>query len=175
MPLTTKLTFDMCLKQLFPPLLRGGEVWILPEEIMAEPAALLSALGAADKGRAQLRADRYGRPCSTQSSPAKPRCRAKTWRILLFGGEQLSKELVDALLVRAAASPDLEYLRPDRGDRQRVRCHNWLWRRSDDRSSHRQRADLHFEFLAASGPIGVRVSCTLVVPVWPAAISTGRS
>ena len=45
LPLTTKLTFDMCLKQLFPPLLRGDEVWMLPEEVTAEPAALLSALG----------------------------------------------------------------------------------------------------------------------------------
>ena len=40
-PLTTKLTFDMCLKQLFPPLLRGDDVWILPAEAVAEPAPLL--------------------------------------------------------------------------------------------------------------------------------------
>ena len=72
LPLTTKLTFDMCLKQLFPPLLRGGEVWILPEEALAEPATLLSALAA--------RADRLLKE-SQQSTltiaarpPGAPRC-----------------------------------------------------------------------------------------------------
>src|ERR1700690_1918886 len=48
-PLTTKLTFDMCLKQIFPPLLRGGEVWMLPDDVLAEPAALMKALGARKK------------------------------------------------------------------------------------------------------------------------------
>jgi amino acid adenylation domain-containing protein len=92
-PLTTKLTFDMCLKQLFPPLLRGGEVWILPEEILAQPAALLSALAARTK---------VGLNCvpslwtailhAIQSGQATPPGEGLAY--LFFGGEPLSKDLV---------------------------------------------------------------------------------
>jgi amino acid adenylation domain-containing protein len=93
MPLTTKLTFDMCLKQLFPPLLRGSEVWILPEQVLAEPATLLSALAARSK---------VGLNCvpslwtailhAIQSGQATPPGEGLTY--LFFGGEPLSKELV---------------------------------------------------------------------------------
>jgi len=93
MPLTTKLTFDMCLKQLFPPLLRGGEVWILPEEVVAEPVALLSALAARPK---------VGLNCvpslwtailhAIQSGQAAPPGEGLAY--LFFGGEPLGKELV---------------------------------------------------------------------------------
>src|SRR5579859_5531527 len=92
-PLTTKLTFDMCLKQLFPPLLRGGEVWILPEEVLAEPAKLLSALATRTK---------VGLNCvpslwtailhAIQPGQAAPPVESLTY--LFFGGEPLSKELV---------------------------------------------------------------------------------
>ena len=94
LPLTTKLTFDMCLKQLFAPLLRGGEVWMLPEEVVAQPAALLSALGARNKAglncvpslwKAMLYAVHSGKAIDPNA----------TLEYLLFGGEQLSKELVD--------------------------------------------------------------------------------
>jgi amino acid adenylation domain-containing protein len=93
MPLTTKLTFDMSLKQLFPPLLRGGEVWILPDEILAEPTALLSALATRTKvalncvpslWSAMLHAIRSG-----QAAPP-----GENLAYLIFGGEPLSKELV---------------------------------------------------------------------------------
>jgi amino acid adenylation domain-containing protein len=97
LPLTTKLTFDMCLKQLFPPLLRGGEVWILPEEVVAEPAALLSALAARTK---------VGLNCvpslwtailhAIQSGQATPPGEGLAY--LVFGGEPLSKELVTRTL-----------------------------------------------------------------------------
>jgi amino acid adenylation domain-containing protein len=97
MPMTTKLTFDMCLKQLFPPLLQGGTVWILPEETVAEPAALLAALGARTKvglncvpslWRALLHAIQSGQAVSP----------GKTLAYLFFGGEPLSKELVSRSL-----------------------------------------------------------------------------
>ena len=92
-PLTTKLTFDMCLKQLSPPLLRGGQVWILPEEVLAEPTKLLSALAARTK---------VGLNCvpslwtailhAIQSGQAKPPGEGLAY--VFFGGEPLSKELV---------------------------------------------------------------------------------
>ena len=103
-PLTTKLTFDMCLKQLFPPLLRGGEVWMLPEEMLASPVALLKALATRKK---------VGLNCvpslwrailgAIKSGQAVPPDRVLTH--VFFGGEPLSKDLVERSL---AALPNLQ-------------------------------------------------------------------
>ena len=49
LPLITRLTFDACLKQLFAPLLRGDEVLIFPDDVVAQPAKLLKALAAYDQ------------------------------------------------------------------------------------------------------------------------------
>jgi amino acid adenylation domain-containing protein len=49
LPLITKLTFDASLKQLFAPLLRGSRVWILPDDIVAQPTKLLQVLALATK------------------------------------------------------------------------------------------------------------------------------
>jgi amino acid adenylation domain-containing protein len=104
MPLTTKLTFDMCLKQLFPPLLRGGAVWLLPEEVLAEPVTLVSALGTRTKvalncvpslWSAMLQAIRSGQAATPGENLA----------YLIFGGETLSQELVTRTL---AALPHLQ-------------------------------------------------------------------
>jgi amino acid adenylation domain-containing protein len=104
LPLTTKLTFDMCLKQLFPPLLRGGAVWILPEEVVAEPVALLSALATRPKVElncvpslwtAILHAIQSGQATSP----------GERLSYLIFGGEPLSKELVTRTL---SALPHLQ-------------------------------------------------------------------
>jgi amino acid adenylation domain-containing protein len=43
-PATTKITFDAFLKQLFAPLLRGNEVWLLPEDLVTQPTALWQTL-----------------------------------------------------------------------------------------------------------------------------------
>ena len=93
MPLTTKLTFDMCLKQLFPPLLRGGEVWILPEQVLAEPATLLSALAARSKVGLNCVPSLWAAILQAiQSGQATPP--GEGLACLFFGGEPLSKELV---------------------------------------------------------------------------------
>ena len=103
-PLTTKLTFDMCLKQLFPPLLRGGEVRMLPEEVTAQPAALLLALGTRSRfglncvptlWKAMLQAMESGHAAIPRENLA----------YLLFGGEELSQDLVESSF---AAFPDLQ-------------------------------------------------------------------
>jgi amino acid adenylation domain-containing protein len=92
-PLTTKLSFDMCLKQLFPPLLRGAELWILPDEVLAEPVSLLKVLATRTRvglncvpslWTALLHAIRSGQAASPGEGLA----------YLFFGGEPLSKELV---------------------------------------------------------------------------------
>ena len=43
MPVVTGLWFDMSLKQFLGPLLRGDAVWMLPERVVSDPAALLQA------------------------------------------------------------------------------------------------------------------------------------
>ena len=149
MPLTTKLTFDMCLKQLFPPLLRGGEVWLLPEEVLAEPVTLLSALGTRTKvalncvpslWSAMLHAIRSG-----QAAPP-----GENLAYLIFGGETLSKELVARSL---SALPHLQIWNiygPTEATANASAARIDPGRRGDDRSPHRQRADLHPECPAAS-------------------------
>ena len=96
-PLTTRLTFDMCLKQLFPPLLRGGALWMLPEEILADPVALLSALATRTKTgfncvpslwKAILDAIESGRATAPEHGLTH----------LFFGGEPLGKDLVGRTL-----------------------------------------------------------------------------
>jgi len=44
-PAVSSLSFDASLKQLFAPLLRGEEVWILQDDIVAEPVTFLRTLG----------------------------------------------------------------------------------------------------------------------------------
>jgi amino acid adenylation domain-containing protein len=94
LPVVTRLTFDASLKQLFAPLLRGGEVWLLSDDIVTQPAALLQALGMRNK---------VGLNCvpslwktvldaidSTQAITP-----TDSLTCLFFGGEQFSKELVN--------------------------------------------------------------------------------
>ncbi|HEU0077525.1 MAG TPA: amino acid adenylation domain-containing protein, partial [Longimicrobiaceae bacterium] len=49
LPLMSRLSFDAHLRQLFPPLLRGGPVWILSAETVADPDALLAALATRER------------------------------------------------------------------------------------------------------------------------------
>jgi len=92
LPVTTRLSFDMSLKQLLAPLLRGGTVWLLPEAVLAEPVALLAAVagepglvlnGVPSWWRTLLEAIQSGQ------APA-PEHLVELW----FGGEPLSPELV---------------------------------------------------------------------------------
>ncbi len=93
MPLVTRLTFDASLKQLWAPLLRGTPVWLLSEEVLADPARLMTALatqpattfnGVPSLWQAMLDAVAQGRA----EAPA-----AQLRRVLL-GGEALSSDLV---------------------------------------------------------------------------------
>ncbi len=45
LPLVSRLSFDAHVRQLYPPLLRGEPVWVLPEETAGDPVGLLEALG----------------------------------------------------------------------------------------------------------------------------------
>ena len=93
LPLTTKLTFDMSLKQLFPPLLRGGEVWIFPDEVVADPALLLSELKTRTRVGLNCVPSLWTRILQAMRGRevAPP---GENLTHLFFGGEKLNKELV---------------------------------------------------------------------------------
>ncbi len=85
--------FDAHVRQLFPPLLRGEAVWILPEATVADPAALLDALSTGERvsfggvpslWSAMLDLVRSG-------EAAKP----AGLKAVLLGGEALSPELAE--------------------------------------------------------------------------------
>ncbi|HEX8276901.1 MAG TPA: amino acid adenylation domain-containing protein [Longimicrobiaceae bacterium] len=93
LPLVSRLSFDAHVRQLFPPLLRGEPVWVLPEETVTDPAALLRALsehervsfgGVPSLWSAMLDLVRAG-------EAPKPR----GLRAVLLGGEALSPDLAE--------------------------------------------------------------------------------
>jgi amino acid adenylation domain-containing protein len=49
LPLTTKLTFDASLKQLFPPLLNGGQLFLVSDEVINQPAKLIETIRCRDR------------------------------------------------------------------------------------------------------------------------------
>ncbi|HEX2092924.1 MAG TPA: condensation domain-containing protein, partial [Longimicrobiaceae bacterium] len=93
LPLVSRLSFDAHVRQLFPPLLRGEPVWVLPEETVADPAALLEALASQERvsfgGVPSLWSALLER-VRTGEGP-KPRGLVA----VLLGGETLSPELVE--------------------------------------------------------------------------------
>jgi amino acid adenylation domain-containing protein len=93
LPFTTKLSFDASLKQFLAPLLRGGQVWGVPETIIGDPVGLLEELGSRERigfnavpslWRSMIDAIRSG----AAESPGERLSR------VLLGGEALSAELV---------------------------------------------------------------------------------
>jgi amino acid adenylation domain-containing protein len=91
MPVITGLWFDMSLKQILAPLLRGDNVWLLPEQVVSDPAALLQAC---------VRFPRVGLNVvpsvwrmvldEIESSEGVPNL-----AYVIFGGEKLGAELVE--------------------------------------------------------------------------------
>ncbi len=94
LPVTTKLTFDASLKQLFPPLLRGNQICLVPDAVINQPAKLLEAI----RGR-----DRFSLNCvpslwnavtdAIDSDPDLVPPEALT--SLLLGGESPSRQLLE--------------------------------------------------------------------------------
>ncbi len=93
LPLVSRLSFDAHVRQLFPPLLRGEPVWVLPEETAADPAALLAALSA--RGRVSF----GGVPALWSAMLERVRTgeapKPAGLKAVLLGGEALSAELVE--------------------------------------------------------------------------------
>ena len=94
MPVTTRLTFDASLKQIFAPLLRGGCVWMVSDEWALEPGKMLEAL---------MTGGRVGFNCVPSLWKAmlelvesgRYQGSLDTLTSLFVGGEQLGRELMN--------------------------------------------------------------------------------
>jgi amino acid adenylation domain-containing protein len=49
LPLLSRVSFDAAVRQIFPPLLSGRSVWLLPDEVIDEPAELARALASRER------------------------------------------------------------------------------------------------------------------------------
>jgi amino acid adenylation domain-containing protein len=93
LPLVSRLSFDAHVRQLFPPLLRGEAVWVLPEETVTDPEALLDALSGHERvffgGVPSLWSAMLERVRSGESA------RTAGLKAVLLGGEALTAELAE--------------------------------------------------------------------------------
>ena len=103
-PALTSPTFDASLKQLFAPLLRGGQVWILSNAVVTNPSALLDAL--ITRGKVGLNCVPFlWKALLDGLNPERIAAVRNSLSGLLLGGEQLDVNLVDRTL---AAMPEVE-------------------------------------------------------------------
>ncbi|HYH79361.1 MAG TPA: amino acid adenylation domain-containing protein, partial [Longimicrobium sp.] len=97
LPLISRLSFDAAVRQIYPPLLSGGRVRLLSEEVLREPAALARALDGRERlvfgGVPSLWAMLLEQ---VEAGDADLRGLEK----VLLGGEALSEELVARTLAR---------------------------------------------------------------------------
>jgi pristinamycin I synthase-3/4 len=101
LPAITRLSFDAGLKQLLAPLVRGGEVWLLPPADAADPARLLDAL--ASRPEAALNCVPALWRAVLQAAEERG-AGARGPAMLLLGGERLDEPLLARTL---AAFPGL--------------------------------------------------------------------
>jgi len=90
MPVVTGLWFDMSLKQILAPLLRGDEVWILPEHIVNEPSSLLQVCARFPRVGLNLVPSLWGIILDEIESSGG----AENLAYVIFGGEKLTAEMV---------------------------------------------------------------------------------
>jgi amino acid adenylation domain-containing protein len=92
LPAVTKLSFDASIKQLLAPLLRGDKVWLLPADIVLQPAQLLAKL--AERENVGLNCvPSLWKALLDQSDSSRVPLPAGL-NSLLVGGEQVSKESI---------------------------------------------------------------------------------
>ncbi len=98
LPMTTRLTFDAALKQLFTPLVRGGELTIIAEKSVTDPEELLAALRAERRAALNCVPSLWGAifEVAGEAGEGLPTGLAS----LYVGGERLSEKLVRRTLAR---------------------------------------------------------------------------
>ncbi|MCG8347097.1 MAG: amino acid adenylation domain-containing protein, partial [Chloroflexales bacterium] len=97
LPVLTRLTFDASLKQLFAPLLRGDTVWMLPDDIALQPAALLQSVSARTQVGLNCVPSLWEAILSSIEAGEAP-SPGERLTTLFVGGEQLRPELVERSL-----------------------------------------------------------------------------
>jgi amino acid adenylation domain-containing protein len=95
MPVITGLWFDMSLKQILAPLLRGDIVWLLPEQIVSDPAALLQACARFRRVGLNVVPSVWRMILDEIESSGV----AENLAYIIFGGEKLSADLVQRSFV----------------------------------------------------------------------------
>ncbi|HEX8273804.1 MAG TPA: amino acid adenylation domain-containing protein, partial [Longimicrobiaceae bacterium] len=93
LPLVSRLGFDAHVRQLFPPLLRGEPVWVLPEETVADPDALLDVLASHARVSFGGVPSLWSATLERVRSGARPR--PEGLKAVLLGGEALPRELAE--------------------------------------------------------------------------------
>jgi amino acid adenylation domain-containing protein len=104
LPAVTKLTFDASLKQLFAPLLRGGQVWILPDDVISEPTLLVEMLSTGSRTGLNCVPTLWNTLLEIIESQQVPMS-TEALSVLLLGGEQFHSSLIDRT---QAVFPDVE-------------------------------------------------------------------
>ncbi|MDM8554700.1 amino acid adenylation domain-containing protein [Desulfococcaceae bacterium HSG7] len=96
LPSISNLTFDASLKQLFAPLLQGDKVWLLPEDIITQPTALLQAIS----DHAKVGFNCVPSLWATMLYEIDySQIKLESLTSLFVGGEQFSQEIVDRSIV----------------------------------------------------------------------------
>ncbi|HEX7242090.1 MAG TPA: amino acid adenylation domain-containing protein, partial [Longimicrobiaceae bacterium] len=93
LPLVSRLSFDAHVRQLFPPLLRGEAVWVLPEETVTDPRALLEAISGRERVSFGGVPSLWGAMVELIRSGEAPK--PGGLKAVLLGGEALGPELVE--------------------------------------------------------------------------------
>ncbi len=93
LPLVSRLSFDAHVRQLFPPLLRGEPAWVLPEETVSDPGALLEAISGHERVSFGGVPSLWSAMLELVRSGEAPR--PSGLRAVLLGGEALPAELAE--------------------------------------------------------------------------------
>ncbi|HEX7243516.1 MAG TPA: amino acid adenylation domain-containing protein, partial [Longimicrobiaceae bacterium] len=93
LPLVSRVSFDAHVRQLFPPLLRGEAVWVLPEATVSDPAALLAEISGRERVSFGGVPSLWSAMLERVRSGEAPR--PEGLKAVLLGGEALSPELVE--------------------------------------------------------------------------------
>ena len=97
LPVITNFTFDASLKQLFASLLRGRQVWMLPDEVISEPSVLVKTLSTRSGTALNCVPTLWNALLDGIESKQTP-LPSEALSVLLLGGEKLNRSLADRTL-----------------------------------------------------------------------------
>jgi amino acid adenylation domain-containing protein/non-ribosomal peptide synthase protein (TIGR01720 family) len=92
-PYITKLSFDASLKQIMAPLLRGGKIWLLSDEVIQDPGQILKKIASKENVHFNSVPSLWQTLINTHCD-SKDSKLTKSVKAVIVGGESISKELV---------------------------------------------------------------------------------